>query len=216
MVLTNVINFETDLFNQESLPKQLLQIWVTIVLGIMTLKGYSIHAWALELEPHHQIQLSVLLMTPYFVVSYHSIGSIVYSKPYRLGESLFSEEIFNWQQGLWKERSSIQVLIFTRRKPVVQLVYLMYAILANGFILTFISLRGWVLILIQPNKYSPIGYQDFTKAHKSLNIFFLFPFFLLHEPDHTWINLFFKYFYKYTQLPMSWISFSTLFSFEIC
>ena len=45
--------------------KQVLSLWVSVDLGVMAMKGYSILPRSPELEPHHQMKFSVIhRMTP--------------------------------------------------------------------------------------------------------------------------------------------------------
>ena len=42
-------------------PKQVLSLWVRVDIGVIPMKEYSVLSSSGELEPHHQMLLSVIL-----------------------------------------------------------------------------------------------------------------------------------------------------------
>ena len=44
-------------------PEKVLPLWVRVDLGVMAMKVYSTYLRAPELEPHHQMQFSVIPRT---------------------------------------------------------------------------------------------------------------------------------------------------------
>ena len=66
--LSNTNNFQTNLFNQYRSPQQIHPFQVKLDHRIITTKEYSTHLRAKELEPHHQMQFSVIPRIPLFFV----------------------------------------------------------------------------------------------------------------------------------------------------
>ena len=71
-MVSSIIN-EFDLPKDETLTGTTL--WVRVSLGVIAMKRYSTFPKASELEPHHQMQFSVILRTSLcsrcILVSYH-------------------------------------------------------------------------------------------------------------------------------------------------
>ena len=66
MVLSNTINFQTDIFNQLIEPKQVQPLWFRVDLGVIVMKGYFTFHRSPEVMLHHQMQFSVIRRTPTF------------------------------------------------------------------------------------------------------------------------------------------------------
>ena len=66
-----MINYYKALYDPYIGPKQALPLRVRVALGIMAMKGYSRFTKDPGIEPHHQIQFTVIPRTIWIWMSYH-------------------------------------------------------------------------------------------------------------------------------------------------